>query len=82
MFRRKLACSFCQRSEAEVAKLVAGPRVYICDRCAAEASRIMNDSDHTKFSPTASRGAILERLHDWWRQVGRPGSRLSAASGR
>ena len=29
----------------EVAKLVAGPRVYICDRCAAEALRIMNAFD-------------------------------------
>jgi ATP-dependent Clp protease ATP-binding subunit ClpX len=45
MFKRKLACSFCRRTEAEVAKLVAGPRVYICDRCAAEAVRIMNESD-------------------------------------
>ena len=45
MFTRKLICSFCRRTEAEVAKLVAGPRVYICDRCAAEAVRIMNESD-------------------------------------
>jgi hypothetical protein len=44
MFRRKLACSFCRRSEAEVAKLVSGPCVYICDRCAAEALRIMSES--------------------------------------
>lgn len=45
MFTRKLACSFCGRSEAEVAKLVAGPRVYICDRCAAEVMRIMNAAE-------------------------------------
>jgi ATP-dependent Clp protease ATP-binding subunit ClpX len=45
MFKRKLACSFCRRSETEVAKLVAGPRVYICDRCAAEVMRIMNEAD-------------------------------------
>jgi ATP-dependent Clp protease ATP-binding subunit ClpX len=38
---RKLRCSFCDRSEAEVAKLVAGPRVYICDRCAYQTIRIM-----------------------------------------
>jgi ATP-dependent Clp protease ATP-binding subunit ClpX len=44
MFKWKLACSFCGRSAAEVEKLVAGPRVYICDRCAAEAIRIMNSS--------------------------------------
>ena len=42
MFFRKLRCSFCRRTEAEVAKLVAGPRVYICDKCAREALRIMD----------------------------------------
>ena len=42
MFFRKLRCSFCRRTEAEVAKLVAGPHVYICDRCAREALRIMD----------------------------------------
>ena len=52
MFWRKLACSFCRRSETEVAKLVAGPRVYICDRCAAEAVRIMNASDSDPKSVT------------------------------
>ena len=40
----KLHCSFCGKSETEVAKLVAGPRVYICDSCVAIASSIMNDS--------------------------------------
>lgn len=56
MFRRKLACSFCRRSEAEVAKLVAGPRVYICDRCAAEAVRIMKESDSKHAESTNARG--------------------------
>ena len=41
MFSRKLRCSFCGRTEGEVDKLVAGPRVYICDRCAYETIRIM-----------------------------------------
>ena len=34
--RRKagnLICSFCDRRQHEVAKLIAGPGVYICDRC-------------------------------------------------
>jgi ATP-dependent protease Clp ATPase subunit len=45
MFRSKaLACSFCGKSAAQVSKLVAGPKVYICDACVAEASRIMNTS--------------------------------------
>jgi ATP-dependent Clp protease ATP-binding subunit ClpX len=38
---RKLRCSFCGKDESKVAKLVAGPRVYICDQCAREALRIM-----------------------------------------
>ena len=53
IFKRKLACSFCHRSEAEVTKLVAGPRVYICDRCAAEAVRIMSDAGTTSESANA-----------------------------
>ena len=41
MFRHRLACSFCGRSEHDVDKLVAGPRVYICDRCVAIAADLM-----------------------------------------
>lgn len=44
MVRRELACSFCGKSETNVAKLVAGPGVYICDQCAAQVVRIMEDS--------------------------------------
>jgi hypothetical protein len=40
---RRLRCSFCGKDETEVLKLVAGPRVYICDGCVAVASRIMDD---------------------------------------
>ena len=38
---RRLACSFCGKGEADVEKLVAGPRVYICDQCAKLVIRIM-----------------------------------------
>jgi hypothetical protein len=31
-------CSFCGRSREEVAKLIAGPGVFICERCVAHAS--------------------------------------------
>jgi ATP-dependent protease Clp ATPase subunit len=36
-----LRCSFCQKSEDEVEKLVAGPQVYICNECVAIAARLM-----------------------------------------
>lgn len=39
--RKRLRCSFCRKTEAEVAKLVAGPGVYICDECVALAQQIM-----------------------------------------
>jgi ATP-dependent protease Clp ATPase subunit len=41
---RQLRCSFCYKKESQVRKLVAGPRVYICDECCTIASRIMSDS--------------------------------------
>jgi len=34
-------CSFCGRDQTEVAKLVAGPAVYICDECIELCSDIM-----------------------------------------
>jgi transcription elongation factor Elf1 len=33
-------CSFCGRSRTEVAKLIAGPGVFICDQCAAHVTRL------------------------------------------
>ena len=30
---RELRCSFCNKSQRDVRKLVAGPNVYICDEC-------------------------------------------------
>lgn len=33
--RHEARCSFCNKSQREVHKLVAGPSVYICDECVA-----------------------------------------------
>jgi len=66
MFFRKLACSFCGRDNAEVAKLVAGPRVFICDRCAYETIRIMETTPPSAPSPVA-RPPLWRRLLDWSR---------------
>jgi hypothetical protein len=37
------ACSFCARNGADVANLIAGPQVYICDRCTREATRLTTE---------------------------------------
>ena len=58
--KRRLACSFCGKSEVQVAKLVAGPRiglwsrVYICNACVSIASRIMAEADGPPPGPRPS----------------------------
>src|SRR5262245_27082853 len=42
--KRRLRCSFCSRSESEVAKLIAGPKVHICDSCIAVCNKILEAS--------------------------------------
>jgi hypothetical protein len=37
--KRDAICTFCDRPPSEVAKLIAGPNVYICDACVAVAER-------------------------------------------
>ena len=61
MFKfRKLRCSFCRRDENEVAKLVAGPRVYICDACVTVASGIINSETDDDNRPV--RLTLMERV--------------------
>ena len=66
LFKWKLKCSFCGKSAAQVAKLVAGRRGYICDICAAEAHRIMSEWEPPAAEPTAPQspplGARIKRL--------------------
>ncbi len=53
-----IKCSFCNRSANEVASMVAGPDVYICDRCINDAAGIVrNDmaAYRNEPSPTSRR---------------------------
>lgn len=36
-----LYCSFCRKSQHEVAKLIAGPVVFICDECVAICNKVL-----------------------------------------
>jgi ATP-dependent protease Clp ATPase subunit len=40
---RTLHCSFCGKSQHDVARLVAGPKVYICDECVVCCIEILSD---------------------------------------
>ncbi|MEZ4699917.1 MAG: ATP-dependent Clp protease ATP-binding subunit ClpX [Rhodothermales bacterium] len=53
-----IKCSFCNRTANEVASMVAGPDVYICDRCINDAAGIVrNDltSYHHESTPPGRR---------------------------
>ncbi len=39
--KKPLKCSFCGKTEKEVARLVGGPGVYICDGCVGTCNRIL-----------------------------------------
>ncbi len=41
--RKKLRCSFCNKSQEQVRKLIAGPNAYICDECIDICSEIVQD---------------------------------------
>ena len=57
----RLRCSFCNKGQDEVEKLVAGPKVYICDACVKIATDIMEHSGHAAHRERASHG-VLRRL--------------------
>ena len=51
MGRRKtpLYCSFCRRDDSTVAKLIAGPGIYICDACVGLCNDILDGKPRTDF---------------------------------
>ena len=67
IFRRRLACSFCGKGATEVAKLVAGPRVYICNECVDIAKQIIDTS--TAGSRTDPQVPMfVRRIASTWRK--------------
>lgn len=45
MTREKLACSFCGKPSTQVAKLIAGPGVFICDACVALCQLVLDNPE-------------------------------------
>jgi len=52
--RPDMTCSFCSLPPGEVAKLIAGPDVYICDSCIALAEQALRTR-----KPVAAKGASI-----------------------
>ncbi|GAA2831080.1 ATP-dependent Clp protease ATP-binding subunit ClpX [Leucobacter komagatae] len=49
-----LKCSFCGKSQKQVAQLIAGPQIYICDECVALCNEIIEErlSEHQPAEPS------------------------------
>ena len=69
---RKLMCSFCRKTEDQISKLVAGPRLivgprlYICNECVAVASSIMQGNPPP--TPAVSH-SLLKRVKERLRHL-------------
>ena len=50
---RDAVCTWCGRPPSEVAKLVAGPNIYICDRCVRDSERLLRKNEEGKTSRVA-----------------------------
>lgn len=42
---KNIRCSFCQKTQNQVEKIIAGPGVYICDECVELCQRIIDDEN-------------------------------------
>lgn len=45
-----LTCSFCNKTQQEVRKLVAGPNVHICDECIGLSNDIINEEQKVEIA--------------------------------
>jgi len=45
--KKLLKCSFCGKTEKKVARLIAGPRVHICDVCIYACNKILEATPQT-----------------------------------
>jgi hypothetical protein len=79
---RKLRCSFCKKNESEVAKLVAGRRVYICNECVDVARRIMEDDSQVVATTEVRAGfwrSLIERISQPFKSSSGRSANLSPA---
>jgi hypothetical protein len=69
--QRAAVCTFCERPPSEVAKLIAGPNVFICDSCTTSAEAVL----------AGARGAGLSHGHGRCSFCGSRHSRTRAVVG-
>jgi ATP-dependent protease Clp ATPase subunit len=66
-----LYCSFCGKSQHDVRKLVAGPKVFICDECVELSMTIVREEN----------GSFYLRSPDEYRRLAEDSVRVAEAAG-
>jgi hypothetical protein len=79
--RPDAVCTWCGRPPSEVAKLVAGPRVYICDACIADAESAASGRETTGSFSLTTRASIRRRCAFCGRTAGKDCPSVAAAAG-
>jgi hypothetical protein len=67
--RRDAVCTWCNRPPNEVAKLIAGPNVYICDGCVRDAERALRKNDEGRVASRVARCSFCRRFAGARRKV-------------
>jgi hypothetical protein len=76
-----LRCSFCAKEQTEVAKLIAGPGVYICNQCIDLCNTIIDDEQPSgdRLAVLAEMSSKIDLLVDQLREDGVPWEDISRA---
>jgi hypothetical protein len=78
--RDLLHCSFCEKSQQKVKKLIAGPGVYICNRCIDLCNDIIDDEfTGDRLAALRKLAARSDELVETLRAEGVPWEEIAAA---
>ena len=80
-----LCCSFCGKNQREVRKLIAGPKVFICDECIGLCNQIIAEEYSRQASPPTPESArgllagLVERERNFCELLGEVGRHADAS---
>jgi ATP-dependent protease Clp ATPase subunit len=76
-----LQCSFCEKTQEHVAKLIAGPGVYICNECIDLCNVIIDDEQPSgdRLAVLAEMSSRIDLLVEQLREDGVPWDEISQA---
>ena len=61
--KEALHCSFCRKNQHEVLKLIAGPKVYICNECVSLCNEIIRDELKSETDEKQGGLPLPESIH-------------------